>query len=262
LLSMRELLVTTTTPMEFLRSWPPLRAHSVIRRTRELYELLPSGLKKRIKLHAHDIQLAESLASAPQVPDPLLGDGSVCRAVRFGLLSGDYSSASLKRDLSPNVSGNSSSKNNSNCSSRNSSQGSAGRARAKTFSGIVNSNNVASPGLGGAGGGPKRMKTNTAIPTSTSAIGAGRRYGAIGLGIVSSSNSDSGGNGIGIGRQRGLSSAGTPAAGIGNRRLLNRGMRLVAGSEAMWLLDRKLSAEFNDNRPDRPQLMDLNPTIE
>ncbi|KAJ2719912.1 CDC16 protein [Coemansia sp. Benny D115] len=71
LLSMRELLVTTTTPMAFLRSWPPLRAESVIRRTREIYDLLPEPLRRRIKQHAHDPQLAEALASAPPVPDRL-----------------------------------------------------------------------------------------------------------------------------------------------------------------------------------------------
>ncbi|ORX63460.1 RabGAP/TBC, partial [Linderina pennispora] len=54
LLSMRELLATTTSPMLFLRSFPPLRAASVIRRTRELYELLPEPLRRRIKRHAHD----------------------------------------------------------------------------------------------------------------------------------------------------------------------------------------------------------------
>ncbi|KAI7833957.1 rab-GTPase-TBC domain-containing protein, partial [Kickxella alabastrina] len=51
LLSMRELLVTTSAPMAFLRSWPPLRAESVIGRTREIYERLPEDLKRRIKLH-------------------------------------------------------------------------------------------------------------------------------------------------------------------------------------------------------------------
>ncbi|KAJ1786363.1 CDC16 protein, partial [Coemansia sp. RSA 2399] len=71
LLSMRELLLTTPSPMAFLRSWPPLRADSVIRRTREIYDLLPDSLRRRIKLHAHDPRLAESLASAPQIGDPL-----------------------------------------------------------------------------------------------------------------------------------------------------------------------------------------------
>ncbi|KAJ2267826.1 CDC16 protein [Coemansia sp. RSA 451] len=71
LLSMRELLLTTHSPMAFLRSWPPLRADSVIRRTREIYDILPDRLKRRIKLHAHDPQLAERLASAPQVADPV-----------------------------------------------------------------------------------------------------------------------------------------------------------------------------------------------
>ncbi|KAJ2819045.1 CDC16 protein, partial [Coemansia erecta] len=71
LLSMRELLLTTHSPMAFLRSWPPLRADSVIRRTREIYDVLPDRIKRRIKLHAHDPQLAERLASAPQVADPI-----------------------------------------------------------------------------------------------------------------------------------------------------------------------------------------------
>ncbi|KAJ2034966.1 CDC16 protein, partial [Coemansia sp. S16] len=71
LLSMRELLITTQSPMAFLRSWPPLRAESVIRRTREIYDILPLALRMRIKMHAHDPELAESLASAAQVPDPM-----------------------------------------------------------------------------------------------------------------------------------------------------------------------------------------------
>ncbi|KAI8319446.1 TBC-domain-containing protein [Martensiomyces pterosporus] len=216
LLSMRELLVTTTSPMSFLRSWPPLRAESVIRRTRELYELIPDALKKRIKLHAHDPQLAEGLASAPQVPDPLLDGGQ-----RVRVTSGDYSS--LKRDLSPNLNNG----NGSSTSSRNSSNGS-GRPRAKTFSGTA---------------GPKRMRTG-----GNNGLGGLPKYGAMGLGIMPvNSSADAGG-----GRPRVLS---------GGRRPV-RGMRLAAGSEAMWLLDRKLSAEFNDTRPDRPQWLDLNPTIE
>ncbi|KAJ1720394.1 CDC16 protein, partial [Coemansia biformis] len=71
LLSMRELLLTTRSPMAFLRSWPPLRAESVIRRTREIYDMLPERLRRCIKYHAHDPDLAERLASAPQVPDPV-----------------------------------------------------------------------------------------------------------------------------------------------------------------------------------------------
>ncbi|KAJ2461388.1 CDC16 protein [Coemansia sp. RSA 2424] len=82
LVAMREVLVTTPTPMAFLRAWPPLRAAAVIRRTGEIYESLPESLRRRIKMHAHDPRLAESLASAKQVPDPVGGPV-----------------ASLKRDL-------------------------------------------------------------------------------------------------------------------------------------------------------------------
>ncbi|KAJ2821728.1 CDC16 protein, partial [Coemansia furcata] len=71
LVAMRELLLTTTRPMAFLRSWPPLRAESVIRRTRDIYDALPVPLRRRIRMHAHDPALAESLASAAQVADPL-----------------------------------------------------------------------------------------------------------------------------------------------------------------------------------------------
>ncbi|KAJ2324423.1 CDC16 protein, partial [Coemansia sp. RSA 2681] len=71
LVAMREVLVTTPTPMAFLRAWPPLRAAAVIRRTGEIYESLPESLRRRIKMHAHDARLAESLASAKQVPDPV-----------------------------------------------------------------------------------------------------------------------------------------------------------------------------------------------
>ncbi|KAJ2698524.1 CDC16 protein [Coemansia sp. IMI 209128] len=71
LLAMRELLLTTPRPMAFLRAWPPLRAESVIRRTCELYGALPAPLRAKIRVHAHDARVAETLASAAQVADPL-----------------------------------------------------------------------------------------------------------------------------------------------------------------------------------------------
>ncbi|KAJ2745563.1 CDC16 protein [Coemansia sp. BCRC 34301] len=108
LLSMRELLITTPTPMAFLRSWPPLRAESVIRRTCEIYESLPEPLRRRIKLHAHDARLAEALASAAQVPDP----------------------TSLKRDLP--LSPTASQLSPVSCDSE------LHRPRARTFSGMLN----------------------------------------------------------------------------------------------------------------------------
>ncbi|KAJ1943880.1 CDC16 protein [Linderina macrospora] len=188
LLAMRELLVTTSSPMLFLRSWPPLRAAAVIRRTRELYDLLPESLRSRIKRHAHDPKLAESLASAPQIADP-------AAAPAVGLTGGTaVDGSSLKRDHSPQL-GNSPS--NSNASSRRSSA--SGRPRAKTFAGTT---------------GQKRIRT------------AGN-YGELGLGITTPATV----------QQQHLAS---PA---GARRI--RGKRLVAGSEALWLLERKLSAEFD-----------------
>ncbi|KAJ1945491.1 hypothetical protein EC988_005744 [Linderina pennispora] len=154
--------------MLFLRSFPPLRAASVIRRTRELHELLPEPLRRRIKRHAHDPALAELLAGAPPVADP--------------------AESSLKRDHSPQLG----SPCNSNASSRKSSG--SGRPRAKTFT-----------------SGQKRIRTTGA-------------YGELGLGIARPAQ---------------------PHVGSVNAR---RGRRLVAGSEALWLLERRLSAEFEAPR--------------
>ncbi|KAJ2855667.1 CDC16 protein [Coemansia erecta] len=127
LLSMRELLVTTTAPMSFLRSWPPLRADSVIRRTREIYDVLPDSLRRRIKCHAHDPSLAEDLAGAPQVRDPLATPSPRQEA----RVEWSDSVETKKRDLPlspPLVQRNSSDGDSSEFSQR---------PRARTFSGMV-----------------------------------------------------------------------------------------------------------------------------
>ncbi|KAJ2703615.1 CDC16 protein [Coemansia sp. IMI 203386] len=170
LLSMRELLVTTNAPMAFLRSWPPLRAESVIRRTREIYETLPDSLRRRIKYHAHDPSLAEDLAGAPQVRDPLSTPSP--RQQEFKVEWED-SVDNRKRDLplSPPM------------GQRNSSMGDepemSQRPRARTFSGMV-----------------KRLRTvpvtapNDLMPTIMRANRmddnnrlASPRYGDMGLGL-------------------------------------------------------------------------------
>ncbi|KAJ1932190.1 CDC16 protein, partial [Kickxella alabastrina] len=257
LLSMRELLVTTSAPMAFLRSWPPLRAESVIGRTREIYERLPEDLKRRIKLHAHDTALAEALASAPQVADPLAAG------------------ASLKRDLplSPAASASASA---SATVLAGGGQGFAAaadddalaRPRARTFSGLV-----------------KRLRTapvtNELMPTMMRASEMARpNYGSGGLGIMhqgsnaaaaaaaarAASGGSIGGRALG-GRalgSRALGSSGnanaSASANVGGR--AGGGRRVVAGNaaniasiasiasigtETLWMMERKLSAEYVDS---------------
>ncbi|KAJ2491312.1 CDC16 protein [Coemansia sp. RSA 2050] len=167
LLGMRELLLTTPRPMAFLRSWPPLRAESVIRRTREIYDGLPVALRVKIKMHAHDPALAETLASAGQVADPMV---------------------SLKREMPPL-----------------SPEEGGLRPRARTFSGLLN----------------KRMRivedgARSSVPS----------YGALGLGL----------------RSAPPGGARMPSGGRRRARLANN----AGGAEAPWLVDRKLSAEFNE----------------
>ncbi|KAJ2679313.1 CDC16 protein [Coemansia spiralis] len=171
LLSMRELLVTTRSPMAFLRSWPPLRADSVIRRTRELYELLPERLRRRIKLHAHDPQLAEKIAEAPPIDDPLV----------LG-----FQRQQLKRDLpqSPDVA----------ASYRNVS---IGRPRARTFSGMAKRLRTA-PSVQLQG-------------MMADALDRLPSYGAVGLGLRTPSRVASSNNNNGARRQRMRLAAGCEA---------------------------------------------------
>ncbi|KAJ1998478.1 CDC16 protein [Coemansia thaxteri] len=149
LLAMRELLLTTRAPMALLREWPPLRADSVIRRARSIYDALPDALRRRIKMHAHDARLAEQLASAPPVRDPLDLDPL-------------EEAVSLKRDLplSPAAPG-----PDPRVLEPHALEPHAPRGRARTFSGME----------------AKRMRTadeSEGVPAR-----AAPSYGALGLGL-------------------------------------------------------------------------------
>ncbi|KAJ2378669.1 CDC16 protein, partial [Coemansia sp. RSA 2607] len=128
LLSMRELLMTTEKPMGFLRSWPPLRAASVIRRTREIYDTLPSALRKRIKYHAHDARLAEALAGSAQVADPLAQPHDTQQPQQ----PQQTQQPVLKRELHVHTSS-----PQRTCSADYSPDPSPSRPRARTFSGLA-----------------------------------------------------------------------------------------------------------------------------
>ncbi|KAJ2895770.1 CDC16 protein [Coemansia aciculifera] len=151
LAQMRELLLTTTTPMAFLRAWPSLRAESVIRRTREIYESLPERLRQCIRLHAIDKEMAEHLAGAAQVPDPL---------------------ASLKRDLPISPSG--------SVNEHVIGDSSGGRPRARTtVSGMFNkrmrTEEPARPSYGAKGLGLGGLRTAPAVMgTATGGGGGGK----------------------------------------------------------------------------------------
>ncbi|KAJ2076506.1 CDC16 protein [Coemansia sp. RSA 988] len=239
LLSMRELLLTTQSPMAFLRSWPPLRADAVIRRTREIYDLLPERLRRRIKLHAHDPQLAEKLASAPSVADPVT-EPRLWAQQQLSPASPRQTQPSLKRDLplSPDtvsppclVAG-----------PTNRSASATSRPRSRTFSGMA-----------------KRLRTGPAIPPpepplSPGALRAFPNYGCIGLGIRSnnpnlpalSQNHDHNYralSGNALGRMQDLQSLPMMPSSPPPPRAL----RMMAGSEVLWMLDRKLSPNFNNN---------------
>ncbi|KAJ2312674.1 CDC16 protein [Coemansia sp. RSA 2704] len=274
LLSMRELLLTTRSPMAFLRSWPPLRADSVIRRTRDIYELLPDRLRRRIKLHAHDPQLAERLASAPQVADPISEPAAWAQQQRkqqqqpqsarrvpsplsladtshLALHSLDNTShlplhalpparhqhqPSLKRDLplSPDVTA------PSICSSptsRNSSM--ASRPRARTFSGMAKRLRTATSIRAKPEAGARMEITPVEPPPPPPPMRPQPSYGSMGLGIRSNASTE---------QPRVLSNGRRQQQQQQQHQQQQhyqhqRGMRLVAGSEALWMLDRKLSAE-------------------
>ncbi|KAJ2795090.1 CDC16 protein, partial [Coemansia helicoidea] len=241
LVAMRELLLTTRSPMALLRAWPPLRADAVIRRTREIYDVLPERLRRYIKHHAHDPHLAERLASAPQVADPL-SEPAVCtlpssprspfspfspRSPAPAALPPPLQQPSLKRDLplSPDA-GAAASACSSSPASRSSSA--AGRPRARTFSGMVKR-----PRTDG------RSRTDVqpvGLPVSTLARSP-PPYGSIGLGILApSARADTAPH-----QQRASSSS-----GVTRKPRMVRITAAAASPDTRWLPDRKLSADHRD----------------
>ncbi|KAJ1664021.1 CDC16 protein [Coemansia sp. RSA 1813] len=259
LLSMRELLLTTPSPMAFLRSWPPLRADSVIRRTREIYDLLPDSLRRRIKFHAHDPHLAETLASAPQIGDPLASP-ILPSPQHQNQPQHPQPSLSLKRDLP--LSPTSNPPNHGFLSPRNAS---STRPRARTFSGMAKRLRTAPsahlPPLSLMG------LTNVPLTDAYGSSGGGGlalspSYGAVGLGLhVAGAPAPS----PTTPQMREFSPryyqqpvqqqdpsaqqripSNTAIQSPRRQQLLPmRGLRLPAGSEAMWLIERKLSPESN-----------------
>ncbi|PIA13199.1 TBC-domain-containing protein [Coemansia reversa NRRL 1564] len=236
LLSMRELLLTTQSPMAFLRSWPPLRADAVIRRTREIYELLPERLRRKIKLHAHDTHLAEKLASAPSVADPI-AEPKLWSQQQLSPGTPSHTQSSLKRDLplSPDIV-------SPTCSVdvlTNRSVSATSRPRSRTFSGMA-----------------KRLCTARPIPDPTLPSGVLRampNYGCIGLGIHSNNPPPPH-----ISQSPELNYRALSNNALGHIPQLQplsilpsspptRPVRMMAGSEALWLLDRKLSPNYFNN---------------
>ncbi|KAJ2159994.1 CDC16 protein [Coemansia sp. RSA 552] len=240
LLSMRELLVTTESPMKFLRNWPPLRADSVIRRTREIYAVLPDRLRRRIKLHAHEPQLAERLAMAPQVPDPIR-EPEAWRAQQRLPSPQSPRQASLKRDLP--LSPEATSPGFGYVSTPASRTPSAGaRPRARTFSGMAKRlRTVATSSHANQG------KERSGF--SSVARAAAPSYGSFGLGICSPTQhrhqqqqqQQQGGS------HQPPDRVSSTNAATARRPFFQRGMRLIAGSEALWMRERKLSPRFSDS---------------
>ncbi|KAJ2801563.1 CDC16 protein [Coemansia guatemalensis] len=241
LLSMRELLLTTQSPMAFLRSWPPLRADAVIRRTREIYDLLPERLRRKIKLHAHDPQLAEKLASAPSVADPVT-EPRLWTQQQLSPSAPRQTQPSLKRDLP--LSPDAASPQCSVANPTNRSASATSRPRSRTFSGMA-----------------KRLRTGSTRPIpepplSPGALRAMPNYGCIGLGIRSnnpnlSALSQSSAehqyralSGNALGRMQQLQSIPMLPSSPPQR-----AVRMMAGSEALWMLDRKLSPNYSNTHP-------------
>ncbi|KAJ1727386.1 CDC16 protein [Coemansia sp. Benny D160-2] len=272
LLSMRELLLTTPSPMAFLRSWPPLRADSVIRRTREIYDLLPDTLRRTIKLHAHDPHLAEALASAPLVPDPLAASPPpIPEQQQLQLqLQPQHSAAaaaSLKRDLPLSPLSN---PPNHGFSFNAARVASSARPRARTFSGMAKRLRTAPSaqlpplslmGLTNAPLTDVFALSNTAAADS-SAMPLSPSYGSVGLGLrVAAAPAPSpttplmrdlsprhapipAADPLNLQRspqpqpQPHLPSSPPPPPPVALR-LPVRAMRLPAGSEAVWLAGRR-----------------------
>ncbi|KAJ2559484.1 CDC16 protein [Coemansia sp. RSA 1933] len=236
LLAMRELLLTTSSPMAFLRSWPPLRADSVIRRTREIYDLLPDALRRRIKLHAHDPRLAESLASAPQIADPLASPQKQQpqQIQQIQQIQHHPPQLSLKRDLplSPTT-------NPPNHGFMAPRTASSARPRARTFSGMAKRLRTAPsahlPSLS--------LMGLTTVPLTDAYGSLSPSYGAVGLGLSVGAAPAPSPTTPQMRDFSPLSSAYSPPPPPVPRRPLRpiRGLRLPAGSDAIWLIDRKPS---------------------
>ncbi|KAJ2716141.1 CDC16 protein, partial [Coemansia spiralis] len=241
LVAMRELLLTTRSPMALLRSWPPLRADAVIRRTREIYDLLPERLRRYIKHHAHDPHLAERLASAPQVADPL-AEPAVCTlpsspfsplgprspALQQQPQSLQKQPQSLKRDLPLSPDAGAATTPPAVCCSSPASRSSstASRPRARTFSGMVKRPRT--------DGRPLPDVLPVGLPVSTLARSP-PPYGNIGLGICPpTAYSDP---------QQQQQRASSSSSIVRKTRPLRMS---AAPPDARWLPDRKVSTEHRD----------------